>query len=113
MGKQFLAQKLNAPITKNHGLSNRLAQPVVTVSLNERNAVINNTKTTVRSTINKPHHIKIMIIKIFEKDDFFSQWHRLLRKKKIRELPIKVEPMTFWLQVQTLFHSKLQETGGS
>ena len=43
----------------------------------------------------------------------FSQWHRLLRKKKIRELPIKVETMTFWLQVQMLFHSKLPENGGS
>ena len=34
MGKQFLAQELNAPITKNHGLSNRPAQPIVTISLN-------------------------------------------------------------------------------
>ena len=82
MGKQFLAQKLNAPITKNHGLSNRLAQPVVTVSLNERNAVINNTKTTVRSTINKPHHIKIMIIKIFEKDDFSVSYTGYSERKK-------------------------------
>ena len=30
MGKKFLAQELNAPITKNHGLSNRPAQPVAT-----------------------------------------------------------------------------------
>ena len=34
MGKQFLEQELNAPITKNHGLSNRPAQPVATISLN-------------------------------------------------------------------------------
>ena len=72
MDKQFLAQELNAPITKNHrdGLSNRPAQPVLTISLNERNAVINNRETIVRSTINKPHHTKIMINKIFERDDF-------------------------------------------
>ena len=39
----------------------------MTISLNERNAVINNTETIMRSTINKPHHTKIMINMIFEK----------------------------------------------
>ena len=33
----------------------------------------------------------------------FSQWHRLLRKK-IWVLLIGVEPTTFWLLVQMLFH---------
>ena len=28
MGKQFLAQEINAPVTKKHGVSNRPALPV-------------------------------------------------------------------------------------
>ena len=109
MDKQFLAQELNAPITKNHrdGLSNRPAQPVVTISLNERNAVINNRETIVRSTINKPHHTKITINKIFERDDF-SVSDTGCSEEKIRVLSIEDEPMTVWLLVRMLFHSKLQ-----
>ena len=74
MDKQFLAQELNAPITKNHrdGLSNRPAQPVVTISLNE----------IVRSTINKPHHTKIMINKIFEREMIFKSVTWAAQKKK-------------------------------
>ena len=116
MDKQFLAQELNAPITKNHrdGLSNRPAQPVnvVTISLNERNAVINNKGTIVRSTINKPHHTKIMINKIFERDDF-SVSDTGCSEEKIRVLSIEDKPMTVWLLVRMLFHSKLQETSGN
>ena len=113
MDKQFLAQELNPPITKNHrdGLSNRPAKPVVTISLNERNAVINNRETIVRSTINKPHHIKIMINKVFERDDF-SVSDTGCSEEKIRVLSIEDEPMTAWLLVRMLFHSKLKETGG-
>ena len=114
MDKRFLAQELNAPITKNHrdGLCNRPAQPVVTISLNERNTVINNRETIVRSTINKPHHTKIMINKIFERDDF-SVSDKGCSEEKIRVLWIEDEPMTVWLLVRMLFHSKLQETGGN
>ena len=114
MDKQFLAQELNAPITKNHrdGLSNRPAQPIVTISLNERNAVINNRETIVRSTINKPHHTKIMIYKIFERDDF-SVSDTGCSEEKILLLSIEDEPMTVWLLVRMLFYSKLQETGGN
>ena len=112
MDKQFLAQELNAPITKNHrdGLSNRPAQPVVTISFNDRNALINNRETIVRSTINKPHHTKIMINKIFERDDF-SVSDTGCSEEKILVLSIEDEPMTVWLLVRMLFHSKLQETG--
>ena len=112
MDKQFLAQELNAPITKNHrdGLSNRPAQLVVTISFNDRNALINNRETIVRSTINKPHHTKIMINKIFERDDF-SVSDTGCSEEKILVLSIEDEPMTVWLLVRMLFHSKLQETG--
>ena len=114
MDKQFLAQELNAPITKNHrdGLYNRPAQPVLTISLNERNAVINNRETIMRSTSNKPHHTKIMINKIFERDDF-SVSDTGCSEEKIRVLSIEDEPMTVWPLVRMLFHSKLQETGGN
>ena len=43
----------------------------------------------------------------------FQSVTRAAQKKKIRVLPIKVEPISFWLVVQMLFHLKLQETGGS
>ena len=43
----------------------------------------------------------------------FQSVTRAAQKKKIRVLPIKVEPISFWLVVQMLFHLKLQETGAS
>ena len=97
MDKQFLAQELNAPITKNHrdGLSNRPAQPIVTISLNERNAVINNRETIVRSTINKPHHTNIMINTIFEKDDFSvsdTGCFLSVPMRNDRDVMVKLEP---------------------
>ena len=92
------------------GLYNRPAQPVLTISLNERNAVINNRESIVRSTINKPHHTKIMINEIFERDDF-SVSDTGCSEEKIRVLSIEDEPMTVWLLVRMLFPSKLQETG--
>ena len=86
-------------------------QPVVTISLNERNAVINNKETIVKSTINKPHHTKIMTNKIFEKDNFSVSDMGCSEEKN--PCTPNQSPVSFWLLVQMLFHSKLQETGGS
>ena len=84
MDKQFLAQDLNAPMTKNHrdGLSNRPAQPVVTISLNERNAVINNRETIVRSTINKPHTTQKSWLIRSLREMIFQSVTRAAQKKK-------------------------------
>ena len=98
---------------KNHGLSNRPAQPFVTISLNERNAVINNTETIVRSTINKPTTQKSGLIRSLHEKDDFSVSDTGCSEEKNSSTPIKVDPLSFWLLVQMLFHSKLQETDGS
>ena len=52
-----------------------------------------------------------MINKIFERDDF-SVSDTGCSEEKIRVLSIEDEPMTVWLLVRMLFHSKLKETGG-
>ena len=52
-----------------------------------------------------------MIYKIFERDDF-SVSDKGCSEEKIRVLSIEDEPMTVWLLVRMLFHSKLKETGG-
>ena len=43
----------------------------------------------------------------------FKSVTRAAQKKKSRVLSIEDEPMTVWLLVRMLFHSKLQETGGN
>ena len=53
-----------------------------------------------------------MINKIFERDDF-SVSDTGCSEEKILVLSIEDEPMTVWLLVRMLFHSKLQETGGN
>ena len=83
MDKQFLAQELNAPITKNHrdGLSNRPAQPVVTVSLNERNALRKRERLSWDQRLTNPTTQKSWLIRSL-REMIFQSVTRAAQKEK-------------------------------
>ena len=113
MDKQFLAQELNAPITKNHrdGLSNRPAQPIVTSPWTNETRWLITERLSWDQRLKNPTTQKSWFIRSL-REMIFQSVTRAAQKKKIRVLSIEDEPMTVWLLVRMLFHSKLKKTGG-